>query len=568
MLQNLKRSAVQLLHRRRQPQKPLLPPTDWRQLLAADWDAWEGARAAAIGGPKILIATSVGGHEGVTPLESLLAVALTLRGAEVHLLLCDAFLPACMLATLRKPEHHARFVTEGPQAYLCRRCWAEGQAVFEPLGLAIHRYGQLIVAAEGVEASTLAGTIPAADIPAFRLDDLAVGEHALAGALRYFARGDLQNEPDGDPVLRRYLQASILTTRAAQRLLAQVDFAAACFHHGIYVPQGLIGEVARQRGVRIANWNTAYRKQCFIFSHGDTYHHTLMSEPVAAWEDLPWTPEMERQTMDYLVSRWYGTNDWVWFHEHPQDDLGEIVAELGLDMDKPIIGLLTNVMWDAQLHYPANAFPNMLDWVLRTIAYFAGRPDLQLVIRIHPAEIRGTVPSRQKIADEIACAFPNLPPNIFVIPPESQISTYAVMLKCDTAIIYGTKTGVELTSFGIPVIVAGEAWIRNKGVTMDAPDAETYFQMLDRLPLQTRLDEATTQRARKYAYHFFFRRMIPVSTMEPLAGWPPLRVHLTSLAALQPGADPGLDVICDGILTGAPFVFDAENRASNGGRAP
>jgi hypothetical protein len=32
---------------------------------------------------------------------------------------------------------------------------------------------------------------------------------------------------------------------------------------------------------------------------------------------------------------------------------------------------------------------------------------------------------------------------------------------------------------------------------------------------------------------------------------------VTRLDDLQPGADPGLDVICNGILTGSPFVFDA-----------
>lgn len=533
---------------------------DWRQLLAADWPGWEAARQAAVDGPKVLMATSIGGHRGVTPVETLLAVALTLRGAEVHFLLCDALLPGCMQATLRKATQHANFVRGGPQAYLCAGCWGEGQAIFEPLGLTIHRYGDLVGAADGAEAKHLAVDIAAGDIPAFRLDGLSVGEHALAGALRYFARGDLLAEPDGEAVLRRYLEAAILSTRASQRLLDRVAFESSCFNHGIYVPQGLIGEVARQRGVRVVNWNTAYRKRCFIFSHGDTYHHTLMNEPVSAWEDLPWTPEMERQTMDYLVSRWYGTHDWVWFHEHPQEDLGEIVAELGLDMSKPVIGLLTNVMWDAQLHYPANAFPNMLDWVLRTISYFSQRPDLQLVIRIHPAEIRGTVPSRQKIADEIARAFPVLPANVFVIPPESQISTYAIMLKCDTVIIYGTKTGVELTSFAIPVIVAGEAWIRNKGVTDDAVDAAHYFELLDGLPRGERLDEATVQRARKYAFHFFFRRMIPISSMEPLTGWPPYQVRADSLDPFRPGSDPGLDLICDGILHGDPFIYPAERR--------
>jgi hypothetical protein len=536
----------------------LVIPVDWNALLGPHWAEWEQAVAQARGGPRVLIATSHGGHPGVTPIETLLGVALTLRGAEVHFLLCDAFLPACMEATWKKPERHAEFVREGPQAFLCGRCWAEAQAMFAPLGLPIHRYSTLVGPDDHREAQALVDSLSTEAMASFRLEGLAVGEHALAGALRYFARGDLRDEPDAEAIWRRYFRAALLTVRAAQRLFDRYGFAAACFNHGIYVPQGLIGEVARQRQVRVINWNTAYRKRCFIFSHGDTYHHTLMTEPVSAWEDMPWTPDMERAIMDYLVSRWYGTHDWVWFHEHPQHDLEAIVAGLGLDLNKPLIGLLTNVMWDAQLHYPANAFPNMLDWVLRTIAYFATRPDLQLVIRVHPAEIRGTVPSRQKIADEIARAYPTLPPNIFLIPPESPISTSAIMLQCDAVLIYGTKTGVELTSFGIPVIVAGEAWIRNKGVTLDARSAEEYFALLDRLPLGRRLDEATVQRARKYAYHFFFRRMIPISVMEPLEGWPPFTVRFDSLVPLRPGGDPGLDVICRGILEGTPFIYPAE----------
>ncbi len=47
-------------------------------------------------------------------------------------------------------------------------------------------------------------------------------------------------------------------------------------------------------------------------------------------------------------------------------------------------------------------FANMTDWLMRTIAYFARRPDLQLLIRVHPAEITGNVPSRQPVVEEIA----------------------------------------------------------------------------------------------------------------------------------------------------------------------
>ncbi len=431
--------------------------------------------------------------------------------------------------------------------------------MYRSLGVPVHRYSDLITTAERKAAQSLASSLPYAEIGDYKLGGLAVGEHATAGTLRFYARGNLEDEPYAETILRRYFHASVLTAYAARRLMNAHGFAAACFHHGIYVPQGIIGEVARQQHVRVVNWNPAYRKQCFIFSHGDTYHHTLLAEPTANWENLAWTPELESDTLDYLKSRWQGSQDWIWFHKNPREEIPAIAAELGVDFSRPCIGMLTNVIWDAQLHYRANAFSSMLDWALRTIRYFSERPDLQLIIRIHPAEIRGNIPSRQPLLAEIQKAFPKLPANVFVIPPENEISTYAVMLQCNAVIIYGTKTGVELTSLGIPVIVAGEAWIRGKGLTMDASSPEEYFGLLDRLPLSQGLSAQVTERSRKYAYHFFFRRMIPLPFMIPRPGdWPPYSLALKSLENLRPGKSPSLDVICDGILNGSEFVYPAE----------
>lgn len=531
---------------------------DWGSLLAKEWRVWAKAKETAQNGQNILIATTVGGFSALSSLESLLAVALTLRGVRVHTLLCDAALPACLRVeypTIPDPQVIADY---GIRGRLCDDCQRTGEYLFDSLGLQNHKLGGFIDTASRQRASRFASEVLLEEIPDFQLDGVAVGEHAYAGALRYFASGNINNEPLGEVVVRRYLEAAILTAESLSRLTNEYSFASSCFNHGIYCPQGVIGEVLRRAGTRVVNWNIAYRKKCFIFSHENTYHHTLLEEPVSAWESMPWSAAAENEITEYLRSRWQGSNDWIWFHEKPDERFDRIAAELGLDRNKPIIGMLTNVMWDAQLHYRANAFPDMLSWVLDTIAYFAQRPDLQLVIRIHPAEIRGTLPSRQPLLHEISNAWPALPPNVKVIAPESPVSTYAVMERCDSVLIYGTKTGVELTSIGIPVIVAGEAWIRNKGVTLDASTRDEYLNLLGSLPHGRRLDEATRLRALKYAYHFFYRRMIPLDFMEPTGAWPPYRPSIESLEQLMPGADPGLDLICDGIMKGTPFIYLAE----------
>jgi hypothetical protein len=267
--------------------------------------------------------------------------------------------------------------------------------------------------------------------------------------------------------------------------------------------------------------------------------------------------------MRYLQSRREGLFDWIVFHRPSRQDPQEIARTVGLDPSRPVIGLLTNVSWDAQLHYPANAFPDMLEWLVQTCEYFAKRPDLQLLIRVHPAEISGFPPSRQPILRELGKRLPRLAPNIHVVPPESELSTYALMSLCNSVIIYGTKTGVELASRGIPVIVAGEAWIRNKGITSDASSPAEYFRLLDSLPLPGRLDEHQTARARRYAYHFFFNRMIPLPFVEPRKGNGSYRLNLKTLRHLLPGASPGLDTICRGILGEAPFLLQDVSEPSS-----
>ena len=59
-------------------------------------------------------------------------------------------------------------------------------------------------------------------------------------------------------------------------------------------------------------------------------------------------------------------------------------------------------------------------------------------------------------------------------------------------IIYATKTGIELAARGIPVIVAGESWLRGKEIGFDCDDRQAYDTLLAALPVGHRLDAERT----------------------------------------------------------------------------
>ena len=97
-------------------------------------------------------------------------------------------------------------------------------------------------------------------------------------------------------------------------------------------------------------------------------------------------------------------------------------------------------------------------------------------------------------------------------------------------------------------------------MTLDADTADGYFRILDQLPLSKRLSDVIIKRGRKYAFHFFFRRFIPINFAKPSEeSGVSLKIELNSLEDLLPKRDKGLDVICDGILNGSEFIYTAEN---------
>ena len=539
--------------------------TDWKRLLAADRDDWSAAREASAGGPRVLIPTMVGGLAHAGMVESLLAVALTLRGAAVEFVLCDGALGACQLAVHGSTVPAGRLAAGELDRALCGACHAVGTRILDGLELPVHRLSELLSQDDRAAAAAEAAGVPLGDIADYAPGGLPLGEHAMAGALRFFAVGDLSAEPLGEAVLRRYLAASRLAERAAARLLAGRRVERAVFHHGIYVPQGVVRAVLARAGTPLATWNPGYRRGCFFFSHGDTYHHTMLDEPADAWSSLVLAAGDRVALASYLRSRMDGGRDWIWFHDAPDDDIDAFVARTGLDPSRPLIGAFSNVLWDARLHFRGNAYADQVEWLADTVEWASGRPDLQLAIRVHPAEVRGTVRSRQRLVDVLRDRVGRMPRNVILVPPDDPVSSYALAALCRSVLVFGTKAAIEFAAAGLDVVTAGDAWTRGKGVSRDPEDRAGYLKLLDRLPVGAP-SAARVERARRYAYHVFLRRMIPLAAFEPTGEDPPLRLAIGGLEALRPGCDPGLDAVCDGILTGAPFEYDAQRYGAGDGR--
>lgn len=177
--------------------------------------------------------------------------------------------------------------------------------------------------------------------------------------------------------------------------------------------------------------------------------------------------------------------------------------ELGLD-ERMVVLLATNVLGDS-LTLGREVFTNsMEEWLERTLQYFAGRPDLQLVIRVHPGEklIHG-----QSMVDVINRVLPKLPEHIHVIGPEEEVNTYDLIAAADLGLVYTTTVGLEMAMSGVPVIVVGDTHYRGKGFTLDPDSWVKFYKLLKAVvenPDEFKLEEKQIEAAWAYAYRFFF----------------------------------------------------------------
>ena len=506
---------------------------------------------------KILIATSTGGHLACAHFDSVLAFALTLEDWDVEILLCDKSLSACQQSTthLIKEEE---FIEDGPKK-LCNACFDSGRMIFDGLDLKVLKFSDFLN--QEIENQI---KFDLKDYNQIKFEDLKVDkfvkEHAKAGALRFYAVGDLNNEKHHKEVLYNYLFSALKTKYSFENIIKKQNYHSVILNHGVYVPQGIINNVAKKNELNVVCYSPAYKKNSFTLSHDDTYHITMMNENTNLWENLEWNERLDKRLMDYLYSRRFGKNDWEYYFSKPDFDYEDKFKKYGIDLNKPVVGMLTNIIWDALLTYPSNIFVNMMEWIYLTIEYFSQREDLQLIIRVHPAEVKSDRISKQKVSDEIFKKYKTLPKNVFIIDSDDDLSTYSLTDICDSVLIYSTKMGMEFSPFGIPVICAGESYVRNKKITLDPKSKEEYNNMLNMIPFNKKLSEENILRAKKYAYHFFFRRMITIDSIKhaPLK-WPPFTLDQKGVKKILEKKDNGLNQICSSIKNNSPFILKDEN---------
>lgn len=518
---------------------------DFERLMQTSAEA-HLARHTTSNAPKVAFATFGSGNWHLV-LEMLLAHALALRGASPELLLCDMpTLPAC--------DERTVFAWD---VELCFGCLSSKQKLLQASNLPWRGMTAFLTSDSLTRATTIVADLKDEHLEDYKQGQWPIGRWVHVSAchfLRCDARG---NDPEKVSVRRRFLTSAIVVTEAIERWLDEVQPDVLIAQSGAHFMWRIAFELARARGIRVV---------CREMGKGgyDSHIYSLNSFSMFPnWNDV-WTEasqedlsSVETERLDaYLGSLVEMTYDNK-TNDLPMPDAEGIREELGLDPNRKTAVLFTNVTWDLTTAGRDVGFDGLLDWILETIRLMENLPDAQLVIRAHPAE--NHVLTREHILERIHARYPNLPQNVYLVPPEKELAARSLYELASLVLAYCSTTGIEAAIYRKPVLLGGDPHYRGKGFTIDVQSRQEYADLL-RQWASGGLDwpsQRASESARRYFHLFFLRYHILMGwTTSPLE--PPFKLKIKDLAELLPNRNACLDVVCSGILNGHEIILPRE----------
>jgi hypothetical protein len=478
-------------------------------------------------------------------IETVLAHAVLRRGAAPIFAYCGGRLPVCdvmpVTAAPPMPCHSCREYAAG----------AIRAAGFE--GIAMHDVMD-VGASVKIARRRVARLARVADCESYVDQGLPLGRLVRVSVAWFLSRGTLSDTPQVLETYRSFLVSGIVAARGLRRVLERTEPKRVFMLNGTFFAESILSALAAQRGIPFGTYEKGFIRDGIVMTPGEPASHLMV--PAEAWEQARATPltEAEAGVIDtYLDERRRGGGALDNFWRDRNDDPNLIRQQLHLETGRPLLVMFCNILWDSAVLERDIAFPSMGDWVVGGIRWAQAHPEVDLVIRIHPAEVKlRNHPTRERMSDHIGATVPELPPNVRVVQAEDPTSSYVFMEEATAGLVYTSTVGLELAARGVPVAVAAKTHYRGRGFTIDADTEDGYWAALDAVlssPPDSAERERTRDLARRYAVLFFFRFHNVLAAIHE-AGRSRPEIRVSHASELDPGQDAAMDRVVRGILDG------------------
>ncbi len=347
---------------------------------------------------------------------------------------------------------------------------------------------------------------------------VSVGNHVLSTLIRVTFDGS----PDLGLETNRELVTSILAevlrnTVRAEILLDRVAPSVVLVEEANYSVNGPLVDVTVNRGIDVVQTVGLWREDSLMSKRltKSTRRVDALSvapETLDRFEHTPLTRQESRE-LDADFAERYGRR-WELGQQYQPDTVAmtgeQIATMLDLDPSKPTAVIFAHVLWDASLFFGVDLFENYADWLVQSVSAARENDRVNWVVKAHPSNVfraaHGDVGGESSEVLLVREQFPQLPPHVKVLLPETRVSTLSLYEYADYGVTVRGTPGLEIACFGKPAFTAGTGTYAGHGFTYDSRSRHEYLERLASIHDYGRAPAEMTDRARRYAWLYFTRR--------------------------------------------------------------
>lgn len=396
--------------------------------------------------------------------EALIAESLKQRGHEISYVTCGGVFRRYCVAMSADGLTHASPVDK--KAATCVSCGKNAALLRKEFGFGAGKdLAAYLTPEDHARAEALMASVTRENFAEFTIEGQNLGRSCLLEFILQYKKNNLRFSEAEWAAYRDTLHNTLLSFFGAKRILAaeRPDFV--LIYATSYSVNLAFARYAESLGIPVYRLYGGscipYRHRTLVIDRG--VKCVFNQNSLAHWPDFRTQPVSRRlvgMVVEHFMELMKGQHFVAYSAPKDRESAVDIRARFGI---RPEQKLLVAVMssYDERfaletvglLPVEDTLFPNQAEWIRHLIAYVKARPELFLIIRVHPRDFpnkrESQLSDNAQVLREILV---DLPPNVAVNWPSDRLSVYDLIDYADVGVNSWSSVGKEMALLGIPVV--------------------------------------------------------------------------------------------------------------------
>ncbi|MHB1530443.1 MAG: hypothetical protein ACYCXT_13690 [Acidiferrobacteraceae bacterium] len=424
--------------------------------------------------------------------EALVAEALVQQGNEVVYVGCGRqFRGYCVAMSAFGLGYDS---SDQQKEAICQKCERSKTLIRQEFGLKGTDIAQELSEDDIQHVEDILGGITPNNYLALEFSGIKVGRLALYEFLLNHKKNNLDISLDQWPEYRVLLRNSIYSTLASMRIIEREKPDRLITYNSFYSVNHVCCMVADRFSVPHyllhAGSNMAHRLETLTLSRGYSYNFITRSPLWSRYQNIPCSTAQLSVVTDHLLALFEANSVFVYSAPKSRKRI-DLKRRFGITIEQKV---LVATMSSHDERFAAvtigvmppdrgSVFSTQIDWIDALAEFVSRRPELFLIIRVHPREFpnkRESVTS--EYASKLKAQLSNLPENAKVNWPSDRISLYDIADIGDVFLNSRSTTGMEVSLLGLPVVIysPNQLYSYVPDLNYVADSKGDYFSQIDR----------------------------------------------------------------------------------------